>query len=148
MVLRRREKYLEAKRLAEQQSLAFYNFEMNLYSQVALEIDKALLTLSSAAIGLLVTLWSKDQSPLTGPLVILAFGLFISVVISTLSALHLSKQNIVLRHTLEHDGEQSDVSCFALTPDTIVKLISAADFYSRCAFCAGLLSSFLAVVFN
>lgn len=144
MGLRRKEQALEKRRLDDQRELAYYGFKMNLYAQLALEIDKSLLTLSTAAIGLLVTLVAKEHSPLQESLAFTAFGFFTATVISALLSLHQSKKLIIESQTTENQKALPTTSCFPISRKQVV---DTADFLAIWAFAAGVLSTIFAIIF-
>lgn len=88
---------MDDKDLNQQKALAYYSESVHAWFQTSLELDKSIITLSSALIGLLLTLSFNRTLPSAAALILFGTALlsFFCSLALTLYALHGNRQHIV-----------------------------------------------------
>jgi hypothetical protein len=112
----------------EKQDLAYYAATLTAWFNTRLEHDKSLLTLSSAGIGLLISLVSKF-SIASAEALILYIAALTAFILCLISVLWIYKQNSNHLEDVNRDGRPSD------------PILSVLDTVAICTFVAGIVFS-------
>ncbi len=93
-----------------QKRVARYQVLWTAWAENSIEVDKQFLTLSTAAIGLLVFIHNKLNNDIEKILWLFAGGFFIATIIIILRIFYLNKKYIghVLNESDEHDAEKEE----------------------------------------